>query len=319
MQCARFACVSRQETVGMSRRDQLMFDRARTQHGVLDHAELIGLGYTHSAIHRRVEQHGLIVLHPGVYLVGGAVRTREATWMAAVKAGGSDALLSHRPAITSWDVSRRAWTEVDVTTTRRVRIAGDVRFRMRAPLDPADRAVRDGIPITTCARTIVDMGSLLTAPQLANVIHEAQYRHGITTGEVRVSLARATGRVAVGLVERACALIDGGSVGTRSQLEDDFLALLQHARIRMPDINVRRQVGAERIELDATWPDVRFAVEIDGPGHARGRVTRADAERDGLLERAGWRLLRVRADDLRRRPDRVVAAVRFAVRRARKL
>ena len=42
-------------------------------------------------------------------------------------------------------------------------------------LDPRDVTVRNGIPVTTVARTIVDLAEILTAEQLANVMYEAAF------------------------------------------------------------------------------------------------------------------------------------------------
>jgi hypothetical protein len=44
-------------------------------------------------------------------------------------------------------------------------------------LDPRDITIRGGIPVTTVARTLVDLADVLTAEQLANVIHEAAFRN----------------------------------------------------------------------------------------------------------------------------------------------
>jgi very-short-patch-repair endonuclease len=58
-------------------------------------------------------------------------------------------------------------------------------------------------------------------------------------------------------------------------------------------------------------PSVRLIVEVDGGYHAR-RVT-ADARRDRKLERAGYRVVRVRAELVMRDLPAAVLAVRRGV------
>jgi hypothetical protein len=69
-----------------------------------------------------------------------------------------------------------------------------VRVRRCNRLDSRDVTVKNGIPVTTVARTIVDLAELLTAAQLANVMYEAAYRGLLDLDAVRATAARLTGR-----------------------------------------------------------------------------------------------------------------------------
>ena len=74
-----------------------------------------------------------------------------------------------------------------------------------------------------------------------------------------------------------------GSAGTKSGLEDQFLETWQGPE---PLVNTK-------IEVDLYWPDQNLVVEVDGPGHARPRTKREDAERDATLEAAGQSVVRI--------------------------
>jgi len=56
----------------------------------------------------------------------------------------------------------------------------------------------------------------------------------------------------------------------------------------------RRQYRVGRFVADFAAPAVRLVVEVDGPWHARRRA--ADERRDRVLERAGWRVVRLPAE-----------------------
>jgi len=58
------------------------------------------------------------------------------------------------------------------------------------------------------------------------------------------------------------------------------------------------------IEVDFAWPGL--VVELDGPGHRRPRTQRQDAQRDAILEAAGYKVLRLTATDLDR-PEALLA------------
>ena len=83
-------------------------------------------------------------------------------------------------------------------------------------LDPRDVAIRKGIPVTTVARTWVDLTDVQTPWQFANVIHEADFRNLFDLAETREAMARANGRRRLAVLDKALALNAGGSAGTRS-------------------------------------------------------------------------------------------------------
>jgi hypothetical protein len=149
--------------------------------------------------------------------------------------------------------------------------------------------VRDGIPVTTVPRTLVDLSDHLTPHQLANVIHEAAFRKLFDEHAVRATTNRANGRHNLHVLTKALELNAAGSAGTRSELEDRFLALTSTAGAPEPLVNTQ----VEDLEVDFHWPHLNLVVEVDGAGHARPRTRRDDERRDALLRAAGHTIVRV--------------------------
>jgi hypothetical protein len=130
-------------------------DLAGRQHGVVSRRQLLEDGWHPLAIDRGIAAHELLPVHAGVYAVGHRAIGHEGRWMAAVLAGGSEAVLSGRSAGAHHGLLARDTGITHITApvaVQRARIIGH-----RARLDPADRTVRRGIPVTTIARTLVDL------------------------------------------------------------------------------------------------------------------------------------------------------------------
>ena len=229
--------------------------------------------------------------------------------MAAVLASGPNAVLSHLAAATLWQVWRRRTNGIQVTAPRRRESKPGMRVHCCRRLDPRDVTKKDGIPVTTVARTLVDLTDVLTAEQLANVIHEAAFRERFDPRAAREAISRANGRHNLAVLERALMLNERGSAGTKSALEDRFLALIEAAGLPDPLPNVAVQTAGRRIEVDFLWPDRKLCVEIDGPGHVRTRTRNEDRRRDRDLEAAGHEVLRFTGAQIENRPHDIVARV----------
>ena len=149
-------------------------------------------------------------------------------------------------------------------------------------LDPRDVTVRDGIPVTTVPRTLVDLSDVLTPHQLANVIHEAAFRKLFDERAVRAAM----------------------TTGQRPP---------QPPRARTRRLSSTRPAArAPR----ASSPNLNLVVEVDGPGHTRPRIKREDKERDVRLRAAGQTVLRVLDHEIDHRPDTVASSLLSAARPA---
>jgi predicted transcriptional regulator of viral defense system len=258
---------------------------AGRQHGVITTAQLNAVGVARSSILDRVRTGRLHPLYRGVYAAGHDRLSQEGRWLAAVLAAGPGAALSHEAAANHWRIWRRKARGIDVIVPGQRRSRDGVTIHRVRNLDPRDVTTRQGIPITTPARTLVDLAQTLTAHQLANVIHEAAFHDRFDEAETREAIKRATGRHLTNL-HAALQAHASGSAGTRSALEDRFLANLQGPQ---PLVNTK----LHGIEVDLHWPAENLVVEIDGPGHTRPRTRVEDEQRDARLTDSGIQVVRI--------------------------
>jgi Transcriptional regulator, AbiEi antitoxin/AbiEi antitoxin C-terminal domain/Protein of unknown function (DUF559) len=273
---------------------------AARQHGVVTGAQLRELGLDGAAITRRIGDGRLHRLHRGVYAVGHPELTPRGRYLAAVLAVGPGAALSHESAAVLWGLRDPRGPRIDVTVPTP---GGRARRRLvivhRSRLASDELTIRDGIPVTTPVRTVIDLADVLTRRQLERTLDEASYLGIDLTG-----ISARQGRPGAGRIARVLAAHEAGSTWTRSELEERMLALCRQAGLPQPVVND----DVEGFEVDFHWPDQRLAVETDGwsAHHGRGAFER-DRVKDAQLVEAGLRVVRITRNRLAREPRAVAA------------
>jgi very-short-patch-repair endonuclease len=260
--------------------------RAAGEWGVLSRAELRACGLTDSAIATRVRTRRLHRLHHAVYAVGHAGLTMRGRFLAAVKACGEGAVLSHRSAAALWDLL--PWDEgrkPDVIARGKRRVDGVAAHRSNKP-PPQIRF--DRIPVTTPARTLADLSSVLPFKPHRRAVREALARNRITRDE-------------------AAKLTPAAPVATRSELEDLVLDLIEQAGFEAPQVN---RPLANGYVPDFRWPDHHLILEADGAAWHKDRDH--DAHRQARLEADGERVIRVTYAQALERPDETVKRLEAA-------
>jgi very-short-patch-repair endonuclease len=255
--------------------------------------QLTAIGIGGSAVTRRVATGRLQRIYRGVFAVGHAQRTREARWIAAVMATGPGAVLSHLDAAALWKIYDRRHATIHVTTTTRSprRVPGISAHRPRR-LDAADITVKDGIPVTTVARTLVDLTDVLSRDRLLRAIREAEFLRLLDLDALDAAVQRAHGRRRLSELTRALARHRPGQI-VRDELEHRFLELAHAAGLAEPQTNVKVQTRRRTYRVDCLWPNERVAVELDGrAAHERAAAFETDRARDAALSAVGLRPLR---------------------------
>jgi hypothetical protein len=198
--------------------------------------------------------------------------------MAAVLASGPGAVLSHRSAAALWGIRRHEERRsIEVSTPRSKRSPQGIR-RHHVWLASDEVTARRRVPVTTLARTILDIAAELSEESLEAAIREAEYLHRLRLESLESLLDRHPGRRGATTL-RACLLRLGrGPRGrTRSRLEVRFAALLSRTDLPRPELNVLLELEGVMVEADCFWREQRVIVELDG-GEAHG--TRAAFESD---------------------------------------
>lgn len=264
---------------------------ASRQLGVITARQLASCGLGRGAIAHRCRTGVLIPVAPRVFAVGRPPEHRFARHLAAALAVARDSWLSHASAAALWDLAPLDPSDPVDLVVEGVppRSRPGVRVHRTQRLDPVDRARRGAIPVTGVARTVVDLGSVLSIDRLERAMGEAFALHRCRAADVRDALQRTPTRRGNGTV-RAVLAQAGGPRRTRSEAERRFLSMLRSAGIESPRTNA--PVG--RYEVDAVWERERVIVEIDGYAfHGSRRRFEHDRRRDAELQAAGWLVFRV--------------------------
>jgi hypothetical protein len=265
--------------------DRLIAGIAGRAHGVVARKTLLGKGISPQQIRRRLERGSLIAVHRGVYRVGHQAPSIEARYLAAVLACGDGALLGVRAAGHLWGLLKGAPPPPEVLAPTERRIEG-IRTRRSRPVHPGDATKRDGIPITTVPRTLVDLAGVLAERALSRACHEAEVRYRTTPAQVEAVLGRLPNRPGARMLRR---VLHGYVPVTLSRLEAAFLARLRANHLPLPETN--RPAGGRRV--DCRWPERRLTVELDS---YRYHGSRHAWEADRRREREAY----ARGDEFRR-------------------
>ena len=230
-----------------------------------------------------MERGELMRVHRGVYRVGHMAPSVHARYMAAVLACGNQAVLSGLAAahLLGLVKGKPPPPEVTAPTSRQVK---GIKTRRS---DTRDRTVWWGIPVTSVARTLVDLASSLPGDDLALACHEAGIRHHTTPDQVDAILARrpnAPGAATLRAIFRGDVLI------ALSRLEAGFHDMLREDGLELPT-ETNRPAGSYYV--DCRWPDRKLTIELDSYRYHRSRHA---WERDRRREREA----RARGDDFRR-------------------
>ena len=278
--------------------------RLATQtHGVVTRRQLLDAGVTADEIKQRLENGSLLREYRGVYRVGHQAPSLEARYLAAVRACGDGAALSGRAAAFLYKLIRGSAPRPEVTTRRRKRVPGVTTRRSSA----IEIVTHRDIPVTTVARTLVELAGMLSLDDLARACHEAGVRYRTTPAQVDTVLASRPNTRGAAKLRR---VLHGDVQVSLSKLELRFLELLRAVGLALPVTN--RVIDGRRV--DCRWPEHRLTVELDG---YRYHHTRHAWEQDRRREREA----RARGDDFRRytygdvfeSPDAMLAELRAVI------
>jgi transcriptional regulator with AbiEi antitoxin domain of type IV toxin-antitoxin system/uncharacterized protein DUF559 len=277
------------------------WELAGRQHGIVARRQLLALGFTARAIEHRVARGRLHLVMHGVYAVGWPGLTSQRRWMAAVLACGDEAALSHHSAAVLWGIGSERGGRIDVSVRRKcgLRRPG-LRIRSRARLPAEDITVRNGIPVTTPVRTLIDMATDLHALDVERAVNEADKRDLVDPETLRAELDRYAGERGAPLLRH---LLDKRTFRlTDSGLEILFRPIA--AAAGLPPPLTQQMVNGFRV--DFYWPDLGLVVETDGLRYHRTPSSQArDARRGRAHALAGMTPLRFTHYEIKYERERV--------------
>ena len=288
---------------------------ASRQDGRVTRAQLVAAGVTDREIAHRVATGSLRRLRRGLFAVSsheGGVRERI---RAALLTVGEDAAASNLSAAGRYGI-RGDPLVVDVTCPRWVPRRDGIRLHQR-PLDADEIRIVDGLPLTSPASTLFDLGTVLGTDGHVKAANEAFVKRLITIEDLRTARVRYARRNGSSAFERLLAALDPEGREVRSPLETRLNAFLRARGFPPWESNVLLRIGGQTIRPDVLWRKERVIVEADGRNpHLAPLTFDSDRRRDRRLQVEGWQPVRVTSRDLSLRPDELEADLWALLRRS---
>ena len=272
---------------------------------------------TRSMLETRVRRGRVVRVHPGVYRVAGSTRTFEQRCVAATAWAGAGAVVSHAAAAYLWGMVDGPPAVCDISSLRKLtRPPSGVRPHFTTDLPPRDRGKLRSVPVTSSARTLIDLAGVAGEADVDNALHRAIV-DGLATARVlreRIAACERQGKRGPAVLRR---LLQHGRA-TASPLERAVAGVLTCRDLP----SFRREhpvyVDGRVFYLDFALPAFRVGVEADGRRwHSDPSSFESDRDRGNRLAAAGWTILRVTEQQIRADPALVRRQVLDLVRAAR--
>jgi very-short-patch-repair endonuclease len=239
--------------------------------------------------------------------------SREARCLAAVLARPGS-VASHRTAAWLHGLRRSQPGTIHLTAPTRQRVKRDFVVHY-ARLEPDDRTVVDGIPVTSPARTVLDLAPAESRRDLDRLLRRADELQLLDRRQFEALGLRAGGHPGRVKFANALRAFKPETATLRSDLERRFRRLVLAAGLPTPQTNV----VVSGYELDAYWEAEAFAVELDVYAtHGSPLSFETDREREDDLLLVGIEMIRVTGVRLDREPRETVARVAAHLERRRR-
>jgi len=269
---------------------------------------------------RLVDEGVLELVQPKVFRSTAFPETPAQRLLAATLSAGPGSAISHRAATGLWGVDRFEChlSEISTGHSRNATLRDAVVHRMRDLAAP-DITSLGGLPVTTPARTLVDLGAV-SRPWLVSRALEQWLREGIVTlAEVRrvLDAVARKGRSGAGVLREVLETRALKLEVSDSRAEVVLAEALRAQGAPDPVFHFEIRVGHDVFEVDFAYPEAMLVIEVDGYGpHIDPRRFDEDCRRQNLITDAGYVLRRYSAARVFRRAHHVAAEIE-TLRRSR--
>jgi very-short-patch-repair endonuclease len=275
-------------------------------------AQWCDLGFTRAALNRAVDRGDFVRVLPRVYRSTLVPASLHEAGLGAVLWAGAGSLASHLTAARIFGAELpRSKPHILMPPSRSV--TSKLVVVHRGVVASRDHWLRDGVPLTSPARTLVDIAGMLDEETLQTVMEDFFHRGLTTPMSTARCLDAVGGKGRPGSHLLRALLEDRDQAPLEKKLEVKIWRLLRGAGFRP----VRQHwftVNGERYRLDFAFPRLKVGVEGHGFGAHGGRLAHVDdARRLSDLVGAGWRIVPVTWEAATQDPERVVQSVRNAL------
>ncbi|MGH9053164.1 MAG: DUF559 domain-containing protein [Acidimicrobiia bacterium] len=293
--------------------DQRAREMASRRHNVITRREAIQAGLSDRMIQTRVRCGLWTRLATGVYQLGGGPRHAH---LAAAVASLPQAIVSHQSAGRLHLLEYVPNIPLAVTVAARTtHVFPGVVVHRTDDLAPEHVTEVDDLPVTTVARTIIDLAAVLHPAHLEQVLEEGLVARRCAIDDIHehLGLIARRGKPGVAALRELLLTRDGREVVPHSRLERLALQVFGSAGLPNPVCQYPAPWNPDE-RVDLALPEARLIIELDGRRwHGRQRDFENDRRRDNAAVSAGWRVLRFTWARLREEPGAVCAEVRRAL------
>jgi very-short-patch-repair endonuclease len=278
--------------------DAVAVELATMQCGAFARWQLQPRGMTDGMIRSRTQDGRWLTASPGVYVLAGVPNTFEQRLWVGWLAVGPGGLVSHEAAAELHGIPNVARNRVTLISAHgwHHQLA-DITVHQIDDVLNEHRTSWHGLPLTTPARTIVDLASSARPARLLRIVEDSKHARIATYAEVgacMTSVAR-RGKPGVAKLTRVLDRLTGTRAKTMSTLERQLFELVDTYRLDRPKSQFPfpgRQLPNGCV--DAAYVDAKLIIEVDSRSwHTRIAEIKRDHERDAEAARNGWQTLRI--------------------------
>lgn len=287
--------------------DERIWGLASRQHGVVSARQLRQAGVPRGLVRQRLRTGLMLRVARGVYAVG-PIRGPHSDLWTALLLGGESATLSYRTAasLMGFEPRKAGARTIHVSVpVSHMKTRSGMRFHRALRLPPREVTTTNGLPTTTCARTLLDLSRGVPIRRLEDLVARADRMGLLSLDDLQDILGDHPGHP--GTARLRDLLGRGHELAfTRSELESRFLALVRSGGLTEPSTNVR----VAGFEVDFVWSRAALVVEVDGfRFHGNRRSFEKDRRRDAILVSSGFRVLRFTWHAVVHRPGTVLVRI----------
>lgn len=307
---------------------ELVHRLLHAQHGVAGFDQLLRCGLTERQIYALRESTRLRLIGPRTFVAWGAPHSFERDIVSGLLVLGSGAVISHRAAARMWRFDGFEDAVAEFTTTRMDRNSGAaLAVHSTRRLGPGDTAtipchdlppsartdrqllaagVMTSWPISTAARTIIDLCSVTDVDAVAAAVDSA-CRLGLVSPTYVARFARPLRVGRPWIAKLDAVLLDAG---VHSWLEREFSQLLRRHGLPKPRTQVVHRTAQSQARVDFEFTEQRVIVEVSGRrGHSSDADRDRDAERRNQLQGEGFAVIEYSTHAVLQRGDKVAAEI----------
>jgi very-short-patch-repair endonuclease len=303
----------------MHRADVVANELSFRQCGVFSSWQLDEAAIPRPVRQRRLESGAWRWVLRGVYGLSGVPPSDEQRLWASWLAVGPHAVLSHETAAEVLEIPNvvRGRLVLTVPHSGWHRIPG-VFVHQLSDIWPDHVATMHGLPVTTSARTIVDLAAVVHPARLRHIVEDAKHA-GLASyesiGQCLASVAR-RGKPGVRSLTLVLDRLGPGKTPATSVLERMMLDLLRASDLTMP-VGQFPFPGRQFVAgcVDFAYPEAKLVIETDGRRwHTRIKEVTRDRERDLEAARHGWQTLRFLYEHVQGDPTGTLDTIRIVLR-----